>query len=62
MLSRLATALGASQAKRELRWMRAAVDSAAVATDLDAMVARRVRGEPLQYILGNPLSIVPVAI
>ncbi|KJA20712.1 hypothetical protein HYPSUDRAFT_772346 [Hypholoma sublateritium FD-334 SS-4] len=61
MFRRLATALGASQAARELRWMRAAA-AVAGATDLDAMVARRVRGEPLQYILGTqpfgPLNLL----
>ncbi|KAF9482159.1 S-adenosyl-L-methionine-dependent methyltransferase [Pholiota conissans] len=63
MLSRLLAALdaslGPSQAARELRWMRAAAPPDAQLAD---MLARRVRGEPLQYILGTqpfgPLNLL----
>lgn len=55
LLTTLSASLGASQAATELRWMRQAIDAGASTVSIDDMVARRVRGEPLQYILGNIL-------
>ncbi len=53
-LSQLSRALGAEQAKLELTWMLRSLDhSESVTNSLSTMVARRVRGEPLQYILGR---------
>ncbi|CAK9781245.1 S-adenosyl-L-methionine-dependent methyltransferase [Cutaneotrichosporon oleaginosum] len=58
LLARLARnpELSAADAKAELRWMRAAKG------DLEDMVERRARGEPLQYILGDtdfgPLTLL----
>lgn len=53
MLSRLlSSAIGRSQASRELRWMQQARDSGASSLSLEDMVRRRIAGEPLQYILG----------
>ena len=67
-LSRLSRVLGPEQAKREWRWMLQSVHGGGgdinhnvddsvdrISTEtLSAMVARRVQGEPLQYILGGP--------
>lgn len=54
LLARLATSLGTIQAKNELRWMQQAVqrNERPNISGLEEMVARRSRGEPLQYILG----------
>ena len=56
LFSRLVNALGAQQAKYELRWMRQSLQlyphSSNPKVDLEDMIHRRVRGEPLQYILG----------
>ncbi|KAJ7072148.1 S-adenosyl-L-methionine-dependent methyltransferase [Mycena amicta] len=58
-LARLAATLGARQAALELKWMKKASKTALT---LDEMVARRVAGEPLQYILGTqpfgPLNLL----
>lgn len=52
LLSCLATSLGSeSQALRELRWMRRAIDCGH-RLSLSEMVQRRLTSEPLQYILG----------
>ncbi|KAJ7187995.1 S-adenosyl-L-methionine-dependent methyltransferase [Mycena filopes] len=57
MLAILSSRLGARQAALELRWMKQATS----AVPIEDMVARRVAGEPLQYILGDqpfgPLTI-----
>jgi len=52
LLALLSDALGPAQAASELRWMNRALDSR---ISLQDMVARRLRGEPLQYILGIPV-------
>ncbi|KAI0040011.1 S-adenosyl-L-methionine-dependent methyltransferase [Auriscalpium vulgare] len=53
LLRALQQAIGAPSAHNELRWMKRAIAaSPATVPDLDTMVARRVAGEPLQYILG----------
>lgn len=58
-LSQLAHALGPESATLELKWMMQAVeqqrpaDQQRASDTLSAMVARRVSGEPLQYILGE---------
>ncbi|KAI9062932.1 S-adenosyl-L-methionine-dependent methyltransferase [Trametes sanguinea] len=63
LLKRLARSLGRGKdamedARRELRWMKQALDSPPKgiqpnATSLEEMVERRVRNEPIQYILGS---------
>ncbi|KAF4621234.1 hypothetical protein D9613_000427 [Agrocybe pediades] len=62
LLLSLSSTLGRTQASRELKWMQQAIDSRAVTASLDDMVSRRVRGEPLQYILGTqpfgPLNLL----
>ncbi|KAH9948530.1 S-adenosyl-L-methionine-dependent methyltransferase [Amylocystis lapponica] len=61
LLAGLARAIGVEAASRELRWMREAV-AGSLNTSLDDMVRRRIRGEPLQYILGTqpfgPLTLL----
>ncbi|KAJ7045764.1 S-adenosyl-L-methionine-dependent methyltransferase [Mycena alexandri] len=56
-LALLSSRLGARQAALEYQWMMRAT----TAVPLDEMLARRVAGEPLQYILGDqpfgPLTI-----
>jgi len=52
LLLSLSNTLGKSQASLELKWMQDALRTRAVAESLEDMVARRVHGEPLQYILG----------
>lgn len=51
LLALLSDALGPAQAANELRWMNRTLNSR---LSLHDMVARRIRGEPLQYILGTP--------
>lgn len=62
LLARLSASLGKQTATQELRWMCEAVakssgadtgSDAKAGTDLEQMIARRLRGEPLQYILGE---------
>ena len=58
-LAQLSRVLGAESASVELKWLMRAIDEQRAvghqqASDtLSAMVARRVSGEPLQYILGE---------
>lgn len=55
-LSQLSRVLGSESAKLELAWMLRSVEQRKPAdrhVELDSMVARRVSGEPLQYILGR---------
>ncbi|KAJ6625449.1 S-adenosyl-L-methionine-dependent methyltransferase [Mycena sp. CBHHK59/15] len=49
LAAQLAVRLGARQAALELSWMRRASSP----VPLDQMLVRRIRGEPLQYILGD---------
>ncbi|KAI0790810.1 S-adenosyl-L-methionine-dependent methyltransferase [Abortiporus biennis] len=51
LLNTLSIVLGNEAAKQELKWMQQAIHPKSVT--LQDMVARRVRGEPLQYILGT---------
>ncbi|KAI0775686.1 S-adenosyl-L-methionine-dependent methyltransferase [Trametes elegans] len=58
LLAQLSRAIGRECAQNELRWMRQALEHPPrrippTAHALDEMVARRIRGEPLQYILGS---------
>ncbi|RDX40445.1 S-adenosyl-L-methionine-dependent methyltransferase [Lentinus brumalis] len=58
LLSQLSRAIGRQSALSELRWMQQALSNpppgiSPACRSLDEMVARRVRGEPLQYILGS---------
>ena len=58
LLSQLARAIGQESAKAEIRWMKQTLENPpprlrASARTLEEMVARRVGGEPLQYILGE---------
>lgn len=58
-LSQLSRVLNPDTASRELRWMlqsleqHQSADQQRVVNTLSSMVARRVSGEPLQYILGE---------
>ncbi|KAI0358403.1 S-adenosyl-L-methionine-dependent methyltransferase [Trametes cingulata] len=67
LLAHLSRAIGRESAQNELRWMRQALDDPPdgirpPVKTLEEMVARRVRGEPLQYILGSqpfgPLNLI----
>lgn len=64
LLGLLRRSLGAECASAELRWMRLALQESRLASSsnspitLDDMVARRVRGEPLQYILGRHVLLL----
>ncbi|OCH95119.1 S-adenosyl-L-methionine-dependent methyltransferase [Obba rivulosa] len=66
LLHVLERVLDAESAVRELRWMQEVLagpkPSPSTSTTLEDMVARRVRGEPLQYILGTqpfgPLTLL----
>jgi methylase of polypeptide subunit release factors len=51
LFTRLASSLGRETATRELKWMKHALIASGSPT-LPAMLQRRLRGEPLQYILG----------
>jgi len=55
LTERLAGAIGRGSAHQEVRWMRDALQEQHEARDemLSRMLARRVAGEPLQYILGT---------
>ncbi|KAI0663539.1 S-adenosyl-L-methionine-dependent methyltransferase [Cubamyces menziesii] len=58
LLARLSRAIGRESAQRELRWMRQALQDPSnrippTARTVEDMVERRIRGEPLQYILGS---------
>lgn len=60
--------LGAADARAELRWMRDTarrpIPGSSSGHDaeaaLEAMVQRRARGEPLQYILGTSASFASI--
>ncbi|KAF9010354.1 S-adenosyl-L-methionine-dependent methyltransferase [Hymenopellis radicata] len=60
LLQRLSTRLGHSQARLELKWLTEHATKAKVS--LEELVERRMRDEPLQYILGTqpfgPLSLL----
>ncbi|KAL4074261.1 S-adenosyl-L-methionine-dependent methyltransferase [Scleroderma yunnanense] len=60
--ARLAAVLGRQSARLELRWMKQALKPSDPPTALMAMLERRLRGEPLQYILGTtpfgPLNLL----
>jgi hypothetical protein len=58
LLAALATFIGHQSAERELTWMRQALPLSA---NIPSMVARRVRGEPLQYILGKSYCAVAIS-
>ncbi|KAI0675280.1 S-adenosyl-L-methionine-dependent methyltransferase [Trametes maxima] len=58
LLSQLSRVIGRESAQNELRWMRQALENPPrgihpPAKTIEEMVARRVGGEPLQYILGS---------
>ncbi|CAL1707356.1 unnamed protein product [Somion occarium] len=53
LLSSLSSALGPESARLELKWMKEAAERSSGSLRLPAMVERRLRGEPLQYILGT---------
>ncbi|KAH8119078.1 S-adenosyl-L-methionine-dependent methyltransferase [Phellopilus nigrolimitatus] len=50
LVAQLSVALGRSSAAQELKWMS---ESSSSTSTLEKMVERRLRGEPLQYILGT---------
>ncbi|KAG1715749.1 hypothetical protein ID866_1417 [Astraeus odoratus] len=60
--AKLAASLGRESARLELKWMKEALKPTDSPTALRAMLERRLRGEPLQYILGTtpfgPLSLL----
>ncbi|KAH7911994.1 S-adenosyl-L-methionine-dependent methyltransferase [Hygrophoropsis aurantiaca] len=53
LFARLTTLLGSESANLELKWMKQAHVTSTFPTDLSTMLERRLRGEPLQYILGT---------
>ncbi|KIJ67986.1 hypothetical protein HYDPIDRAFT_173701 [Hydnomerulius pinastri MD-312] len=53
LFSKLAFSLGRESAKLELKWMKQALSASDPLTALQAMLERRLQGEPLQYILGT---------
>ncbi|KAI0630327.1 S-adenosyl-L-methionine-dependent methyltransferase [Trametes polyzona] len=58
LLAQLSRAIGSQSAHNELRWMQHALKNPPggirpTADTLEDMVARRISGEPLQYILGS---------
>ncbi|KAH9858753.1 S-adenosyl-L-methionine-dependent methyltransferase [Lenzites betulinus] len=58
LFTQLSRAIGRESAQNELRWMRRALENPIrgiepASRTIDDMVARRIRGEPLQYILGS---------
>jgi release factor glutamine methyltransferase len=58
MLTVLAKSIGRESANQELKWMTQAlqpVPGSGAVIRLESMLLRRVRGEPLQYILGGYL-------
>lgn len=66
LLEKLSRALGPECARQELRWMRESLDDRdKPCIDREQheamadMVDRRLKGEPLQYILGMPRALFP---
>jgi len=57
LLRQFIAAVGAEQAKLELKWMK----QAATGFSLESMVKRRIHHEPLQYILGEETRVVACA-
>ncbi|KAH7888508.1 S-adenosyl-L-methionine-dependent methyltransferase [Phlebopus sp. FC_14] len=53
LLNKLILSLGRESAALELKWMKQVLSASDPPTALQAMVERRLRGEPLQYILGT---------
>ncbi|OJA18606.1 hypothetical protein AZE42_01765 [Rhizopogon vesiculosus] len=53
LFTSLVSSLGRETATRELRWMKQALTVPGSPGTLPAMMQRRLRGEPLQYILGT---------
>ncbi|KAF9231454.1 S-adenosyl-L-methionine-dependent methyltransferase [Melanogaster broomeanus] len=53
LLTKLAFTLDRDSARLELKWMKQALSPSDPPTALLAMLDRRLRGEPLQYILGT---------
>lgn len=57
LVTTLGGLIGRDNARQELKWLNQAIQSAKVTRmrpfpSLPTMLSRRVRGEPLQYILG----------
>ena len=50
LLAKLSVSLGHHAAKQELKWMQ---EKCSHRLTLETMVDRRLKGEPLQYILGE---------
>ncbi|KAF9222769.1 S-adenosyl-L-methionine-dependent methyltransferase [Gyrodon lividus] len=53
LFTKLAFSLGRESASLELKWMKQVLSPSDPPTALQAMLERRLRGEPLQYILGT---------
>lgn len=65
LVTALGSRIGSDNARLEVKWLMQAIHSAAEGAkmypfpSLSSMLSRRIRGEPLQYILGTydaPLS------
>lgn len=55
LLNALANSIGRESAKQELKWLQQTTNiqgETATGRNLEAMLKRRIRGEPLQYIIG----------
>ncbi|KIJ19158.1 hypothetical protein PAXINDRAFT_109716 [Paxillus involutus ATCC 200175] len=62
LFTNLVSSLGRENARLELKWMKQALSPSDPPTALQTMLERRLRGEPLQYILGTtpfgPLNLL----
>lgn len=57
LLSLLTQLIGRESANQEFKWMKQAINNGPN-TCLEVMLERRIRGEPLQYILGGCIYIM----
>ncbi|KIK91627.1 hypothetical protein PAXRUDRAFT_621078 [Paxillus rubicundulus Ve08.2h10] len=62
LFAQLVSSLGRESARLELKWMKQALSPSDPPSAIHAMLDRRLRGEPLQYVLGTtpfgPLNLL----